>query len=177
MKHLKVLLLAVFLSGICAPVFATPFPEQLQQFVQNQPQETDPRAANAQQAFELAVNSYAENAVNNSFNDIEKQINQILESKDLAASLQASASTVIQNDTLESITTEEEFAAKLEELAPKLLVAYRQNKYVKQLIPLFFANQNQFKAEDIDQQTFDALVIASVNMMLQIQQMLQQQAE
>lgn len=186
MKKIKVMLIAVSIavSGTFAPVFAAPSVEQVQQFVQSQPEKTDPRVVGAQEAFSLASMNYAMDKLSEDLNDTEKQIDKIFEAPDLAQSLQQTIQTVIPASTFEGITTEEELQAKLEELVQadpqletKLMNAYRQNKYIKQLIPLFFANQDQYQANTIDQDTFDALVVAFTNMALAMQQMAQEQAE
>ena len=180
-KHLKVLLLTLCLMGVCAPAFAMPSSEQVQQFIQNQPEETDPLAVNAQQAFALSIQNYVSDVEKGELNDIEKQITAIFETPDFATSLQQTVSTVISVDAFEGVTTEEELFAKMEkmttddpQLETKLMNAYRQNKYIKQLIPLFLANQDQFQAKDIDQDTFDTLVVAFANMAVQMQALLQE---
>jgi len=186
MKKMKVVFIAVAVAVSCAfaPVFAAPSVEQVQQFVQSQPEETDPRVVGAQEAFGLASMNYAMDKMADELNDTEKQIDKIFEADDLAQSLQQTIQSVIPASTFEGITTEEELQAKLTELLQadpqletKLMNAYRQNKYIKQLIPLFFANQDQYLAAAIDQNTFDELVVAFTNMTLAMQQMMQEQGE
>lgn len=186
MKKLSAVLVALMIAvfGAFAPVFAAPSPEQVEQLMQSQPKETDPRAVAAQEAFSLASANYAMDAMVGELNDTEKQIENILQMPDLGQSLQQSIATVVPASTFEGITTEEELQAKLEELLQtdpqletKLMNAYRQNKYIKQLIPLFFANQDKHPADAIDQNTFDTLVVAFTNMALAMQQMMQEQAE
>ena len=184
MKKIKVALIAVAVavSGAFAPAFAAPSVEQVKQFVQSQPTDTDPRVVGAQEAFGLASMNYAMDKLSDELNETEKQIDKIFEAPDLAQSLQQTIQSVIPASTFEGITTEEELQAKLEELVQqdpqleaKLMNAYRQNKYIKQLIPLFFANQDQYQANVIDQNTFDELVVAFTNMTLAMQQMMQEQ--
>ncbi len=161
----KLLLFVVCVCGAFAPVLAAPSVEQVQQFVQDQPQNPDPRVVNAQEAFGLASMNYALHKMSEELTDNEKQIDRILEAQDLNASLQASVATVLPPETFANITTEAELTAKMEQLLAqdpqleqKILQAYYQNKYIKQLIPLFWANQDEYTANTVDKQTFNELV-------------------
>lgn len=187
MKQISAVLVAfaILVSGVFTPVFAAPSPEQVQQFVQNQPQDEDPRVVNAQEAFALAAMNYSMDKMSNQLNDHEKKIDQIFEAADLNQSLAASVTTVLPADTFADVTTAEEFNAKIEELlaqdpqiAEKIIQAYLQNKYIKQLIPAFWANQQEYQASETDQNTFNRLVVTftlmSVSMMQQLQQMQQE---
>ena len=189
MKKLSAVLVAfmIAVSGVFTPVFAAPSVEQVEQFVQDQPQDEDPRVTAAQEAFALASMSYAMNKMTEQLTDTEKKIDQIFEAADLSQSLQASVETVIPADTFEGITNQDEFNAKLEallaqdpKLEEKLMQAYLNNKYMKQLIPLFWANQTEYQAGEVDQKTFNELVVTftvmTVGMMQQMQQ-LQQMAQ
>ena len=184
MKKINAVLAAVTIALFSAftPVFAAPSVEQVQQFVQDQPQGEDPRVTAAQEAFALSSMNYAVAAMAGELNDTEKQIDKILNTPDLKQSLQQTVQTIIPADTFEGITTEEELQAKLEELMQadpqletKLINAYRQNKYIKQLTALFLANQDQYQESAIDKNTFDQLVVTFVNMTIAIQEMAQQQ--
>ena len=177
----KLLLLVVCICGVFAPVCAAPSVEQVQQFVQDQPQNPDPRITNAQEAFGLASMNYAMHKMYDELTDNEKQIDCIFDAQDLNTSLQASIATVLPADAFANITTVEAFNTKLEELLTqdpqleeKLMQAYYQNKYIKQLIPLFWANQDEYQAADVDSKTFKDLVVTftvmTVTMMRQMQQ-------
>lgn len=187
MKKLSAVLVAfmIALSGVFTPVFAAPSVEQVQQFVQNQPQDEDPRVTNAQEAFALAAMNYSTDKMLNKLNEHEKKIDQVFEAADLSKSLEASVATVLPAETFADVTTAEEFNAKLEELLAKdpqieekLMQAYLQNKYIQQLIPAFWANQTEYQASETDQKTFNQLVVTftlmSVSMMQQLQQMQQE---
>ena len=188
MKKLSAVLVAfmIAVSGVFAPVFAAPSPEQVQQFVQNQPQDEDPRVTNAQEAFSLAAMNYSTDKMLDQLNDHEKKIDQIFEAEDLSKSLEASVATVLSAETFADVTSADEFNAKLEELLAKdpqledkLIQAYLQNKYIKQLIPAFWANQNEYQANEVDQNTFNKLVVTftvmTLSMIRQLQQMQQEE--
>lgn len=181
MKTMKVLFFAVAmtLSGAFAPVFAAPSVAQVHQFLESQAPTDDEAVQNAQQAFALASMQYAIDKMENKLNETEKQIDQLMESEELAQSIEQTVQSVIPADIFDGITTEEELQAKLEQLQndpqleTKLINAYHQNKYITQLSALFFENQDEYKAGDIDQDTFDKLIVAFVNMSLSMKQMLQ----
>lgn len=182
MKKLTITLVAFVMTvaGVCTPGFAAPTVEQVQQLVENQPPTQDARVLNAQQAFALASISYTTNKMINQLNDTEKQIDKILEAEDLSASLEQSVAEAIPADTLATISTLEEMQELVEKdpaLQEKILQAYLKNKYIKQLIPLFWANQDEYELKDIDQKTFDQLVIACTSMVVAMQQQMQQLQE
>lgn len=164
MKYIKILVLAVSLLGVNAPMFAAvPTMEQAEQFLQQQPQTTDPRVAKAQQAFTLALQNFMQGATTESLTENEQKIAKIFEAEDLAATIAAT------DASLASISEDD---PKAEE---KVFEAYKKNKYVKQLIPLFEANQNRIK--DYDKATFEKLVIEFVIVTVAMQQALQEEAD
>ncbi len=180
----KILLLVVCVFGAFAPIAAAPSVAQVEQFVQDQPASADPRVTAAQEAFTLASMNYATNKMMDQLTQNEKEIDRIFEAADLSDSLQKSAQTVIPADAFANISTEEEFNAKMQELMTadpqleeKLLHAYLQNKYIKQLIPLFWANQDQYTENAVDKQSFNELVVSFTIMTNALMQQLQQAAQ
>lgn len=180
----KLLLFVVCVCGAFAPVLAAPSVEQVRQFVQDQPQTTDPRIINALNAFDIAFETYANDFEKEQLNDTEKQIDKIMNAADLAQSLQASVASVLPAQAFANITTLDELNAKLEtllqqdpKLEEKLLQVYYQNKYIKQLIPLFWANQNEYQANEVDQKTFNDAVVTFTVMTVSLMQQMQQMAQ
>ena len=175
-----VVAVAVFVSGVYTPVFAAPTVAQVQQFVQDQPQTENPRVTHAQEAFSLAIMNYTMNKMTDELSENEKKIDAIFEAPDLSSSLQQTVRSVIPADTFEGISTPEELNAKLQELLAKdpnleakLLQAYLNNKYIKQLIPLLLANQDEYTQQDIDTDTFNGLVVSFTIMNVSLMQLQQ----
>lgn len=164
MKYLKTLVLAVLLFGVTTPMSAAvPTMKQVDEFMQQQPQTTDPRVEKAQKAFELAVTNLMQGLMSEELTDNEKKIKAIFEAEDLAASIEET------DKTLENISDDD---PKAEE---KVLEAYKKNKYIKQLIPLLEAEQTRIK--DYDQPTFEKLVITFVITTIASQEALKEMME
>ena len=179
----KLLLSVVCALGILAPAFAAPSVEQVQQLVQTRLiQDEDPvLVENAVTAFKIALMSYTLNKLSNQLTDNEKKIDQILTAADFVESVKSSAATVLPAEEFSKCEIEEEVYAKLEEFAmqdpnleEKLMQAYAQNKYIKQLIALFWANQNKYQKDEVDQETFDTSVVTYALLMCYQTEMMQQ---
>ena len=120
----------------------------------------------------------AEKALGRELTENEKKIAKIFEAKDLIESLEKSVSEALPAETSEfSLDELQEMLQKDPSLQEKLLQAFLKNKYVKQLIPLFWANQDEYKLKDIDQNTFNQMVIAYISMTAAMQQQMQQLQE
>jgi len=163
MKYIKTLVMAVALLGVGTPLLAAvPTMEQAQDFIQNQPQTTDPRVENAQKAFSIALQNFMQGAMMGELNANETKIKAIFEAEDLGDSLAAT------DAALESIADDDPAAEE------KVFKAYKENKYIKQLIPLFTANQDRFK--DYDKTTFEKLVIEFTIVTVAMQETMKEQA-
>lgn len=175
MKHIKLFLLAVLLLGAQAVSFALPSVEQVEETTawQQQTQPQNPRVLKAQNAIMLAYSTYQTDVQLNELNETERQIDAIMNATDLTESLEQSIMSIFGEELFNEEMTEDEFAQKLMEKIQdpqtqrKQVQAYAQNKYIKQLIPLFLANQSRYKAEDLDNDT----VVMMVAQIVQLQMM------
>ena len=146
MKLFKLAVLTALLLGMNAPVFAAiPSMQEAQQAVDQQPQTTDPKVENAQQAFLLAITAINENPNHPSI----AKMQAILEKEDFQASLEKSLYDA-------NIRVGDPKATE------KMLAAYTNNAYMKQLVDIILESQSTYKPEDVDRSIVTVLLLQTL---------------
>lgn len=145
MKLTKLAVLIALLLSMSAPVFAAiPTNEEVQAAVAQQPQTTDVKAENAQKAFVLAITALNENPNHPNL----AKMQAILEAEDFQTSLEKSLYDA-------NIRLGDPKAAE------KMLAAYANNKYIKQIVDLIIASQSEYQEKELDRNVLTLLLLQS----------------
>ncbi len=148
MKLFKLAVLTALLLGMNAPVFAAiPSMQEAQEAVDQQPQTTDPKVENAQQAFLLAITAINEDPNHPSI----AKMQAVLEKEDFQASLEKSLYDA-------NIRVGDPKAAE------KMIAAYTNNAYMKQLVDIILESQSTYKPEDVDRSVVTVLLLQTLAM-------------
>jgi len=150
MKYIKTLLLSVLFFGVTAPSFAvSPFVKAAEEVLQEQPQTTDILASQTYLAFQYSTEKFTSDLNASMLTDEEKIIFSTLCDENFVNSLKK-MSEDIQNFV----------QGKDKETREKGFAALRENKYIKEMLPLFANNQKRITEYDKD--LFDTMIIRYV---------------
>lgn len=145
MKLTKLAVLMALLLGMSAPVFAAiPTVEEAQEAVAQQPQPEDPKAENAQKAFVLAITALTETQDHPNL----AKLQAILEKEDFQESLEKSILDA-------NIRLGDPKAAE------KMLNAYANNKYIKELVDILISSQTEYTEKELDRNVLTLLLLQS----------------